>query len=147
LEDATALLYYPRLLVHAAVWLQIEGDDGVLVEYGAYEGSDGGRYGYFDTDGARFAKMTRSQFEAQFPDRILCNASKEVTFAHLTERFCGTGWRKHDYTLPLHNCQSFATEVISLTGAQMVLRFDMVYVTAIAPPPIFFRLMEQTGGI
>jgi hypothetical protein len=143
-EEATAVITGPMLFVHAAIWLQIEDEDGVLVEYGVYEGGDAA---YFDIDGARFAKTTKAEFEAEYGDTIVCNASKPVNFSGIENAFRGNGWRKSDYDLLNHNCQDFATQIISLTGAQMEDAFDRIYVTTKAPPCIHHLLLKQTGDL
>jgi hypothetical protein len=144
LEEATTALAAPRILVHAAIWFQIQGDDGVITEYGAYQGEG---CGYFDTDGARFVIATRSEFEAQFPERIPCRASRPVTFTGLGQWFRGNGWRSGDYSLTKHNCQKFAAEIICLTGARMVHAHDKAYITTRAPPDIYHPLLQQTGDM
>jgi hypothetical protein len=149
IEHVTGCLAAPRLWVYMGVWLQISGNDGVLVEYGEYAGSDGGRYGYFDTDGARFTKLTRSGFDAQFSTRILCRASKNLTFDDLAAKSRGsdTPWRKKDYNVATHNCHSFANFIILETRAQLVRDVDKVFVMAEAPPAIAIRLLNQSGSL
>ena len=150
---------------HLSCLLNIErmfySDLTVILEFGAYHGSEPGYKNYihyvydtFNEGGLRFSKMTESDYRAKvINDKkgalILENLTidNKMTLKELIDK-CknNSSWKANDYNLASHNCQDFIAKVIEILNVKRTDKDETKYshmTGKLFIPPVILNALEK----
>lgn len=118
----------PAGLSHASIYVPISENEGVWIEYGAYDdkrsGEFKGQVHYFQgNSGLRFAKMTAQEYQTrsssagEMQETVECYVRNQMTIRNLLQAVSLNDWSKHKYSLVAQNCQRFVVYALQVLGA------------------------------
>ena len=118
----------PAKLSHASIYIPITENEGVWIEYGAYDDKRSGEFKgqvhyYQGENGLRFAKMTTEEYKHRISTgkemqvMIECYVRNQMTIGELLQKISLNDWSKDKYSLIAQNCQRFAIYTLQLLGA------------------------------
>lgn len=118
----------PAGLSHASLYVPISEDDGVWLEYGAYDdkrsGEFRGQVHYLQGDnGLRFVKMSSQEYYERHSNGgimyevVKCKIRNKMTIGSLLQKISENDWSKYEYSLIAQNCQRFVQYAVQILGA------------------------------
>lgn len=118
----------PAIFSHASIYVPVSENEGVWIEYGAYDdkrsGEFQGQVHYFQgRNGLRFAKMSIEEFNRRkssggtLYETIKCKVRNQMTIGNLFQAISMNDWSKYKYSLITQNCQRFVIYSIHILGA------------------------------
>ncbi|KAH0795688.1 hypothetical protein GPJ56_000567 [Histomonas meleagridis] len=118
-------------VAHASIWVPKENSfgsrKGICIEYGGYDERREGDYEdqvhyYSGTDGLRFMRMTADQLSTLKTKgydglKIPCEIMNPMTVGELLRQTSCYEWKKGNYDMIFHNCQTFVSKCVQVLGA------------------------------
>ena len=158
---ATPALYLPTAvspanLVHAGIYVPINYERGVIIEYGAYDYRREGDYEYqvhyFEgNSGLRFIevnyqtllnKLSRFTYVKNYP----CHVQNVMTIQELYDMVKFKNWKRSKYNLLGQNCQEFVKWAVRILGATRVSNVSHTMSKFDFPAKILEALEENEGN-
>lgn len=118
----------PAGLSHASLFVPTSEEEGIWIEYGAYDdkrsGEFKGQVHYHQGDnGLRFVKMSSQEYYERYTNGgimyevVKCKIRNEMTIRDLLQRISENSWSKYEYSLVAQNCQRFVQYAVQILGA------------------------------